>query len=348
MKLPFLNRISLQDKAFLARQLATMLSSGIALEESLKILQEESSNTAVKDIFREVIEDIEAGSSFSGAIEKHPDLFSRVYIAMTKSGEASGKLEEVLLQLADSIENENSIISRIRSAMVYPIFIILAMIGVGALMMVRVIPQLKSIFLESGVSLPFSTRVLISLSDFLINQWYIALLIIILIVVAVRYYLRSHNGQVLVNQVQARFPGKIGQDLYMARFSRTMSMLTKAGVPIIQSLDITAGVMNNIIYQESLSQAAGQVERGLPLSTPLAQNRFFPRIVSQMILVGEQTGRLDTILEKLSSYYDQELDRIVRGLSSLIEPVIIVILGIGVAFLVIAVLMPIYSIAQLQ
>lgn len=325
-----------------------MLSSGIPLAEAIKVLQSESRNPVIQESLLEIVKDIEAGSSFSVAIERHPQLFNSVYVAVARSGEASGRLEEVLTQLADTIEKENMIVSRIRSAMIYPAFIILAMIAVAALMMVRVIPQLKSIFIESGAELPFSTRALISISDFMVNYWYAIIIVLVLAAIGLRIYLKTPTGILLINQLQARMPAGISEGLYMGRFARTMSMLIRAGIPIIQSLDISAQVMNNLIYADSLHTAKTQVERGIPLSAPLQSNRFFPRIVSEMILVGEQTGKLDEILTKLADYYDEEMDAKIRGISSLIEPVIIVILGIAVAFLVISILMPIYNIAQIQ
>lgn len=348
MNIPFLHHVTVRDRAFLSRQLATMLSSGIPLAESVKVLTLETKNPLIKDSLNAIIHDLESGLSFSASIERQPHLFSKVYVAVTRSGEAAGKLEDVLLQLADNIEKENSLIGKVKSAMVYPVFILLAMVGVAILMMVRVLPQLKSVFTESGAQLPLATRFLIKTSDIMIQYWYLLVMGFVAAVIGLRLYLKTPSGILLLNQIQVRLPGGLSEGLYMARFTRTMSMLIKAGIPIIEALDISSEVMNNIIYLESLQQAEAQVERGIPLSTPLNQNPFFPKIVAQMVLVGEQTGRLDAILEKLALYYEEDVDTKIRGLSSLIEPVIIVILGIGVAFLVMAILMPIYNITNIQ
>jgi type IV pilus assembly protein PilC len=348
MTIPFLNRITVKDRAFLARQLATMLSSGIAITQAIKVLVNESKNEKVKVALTQVVRDIEDGSTFSNAIEHQPELFGSVYTAVARSGEATGKLEDVLLQLANNIEQEAVLISRIRSVMIYPAFILAAMIAVAILMIVRVMPQLKSIFLESGAELPLSTQFLLNSSDFVVNYWWIVIAVIVAFLFWFRYFLKTPTGILALNQLQVRLPGGLGESLYMSRFSRTMSMLVKAGISIIQGLEITGHVMNNVIYEESLLQAKSQIERGIPLSTPIGQNRFFPKIVAEMVLVGEQTGKLDEILDKMALYYESELDTKVKGLSSLIEPIIIVILGIGVAFLVTAVLMPIYNISSLQ
>lgn len=346
--LSFLNRITIKDRAFLSRQIATMLSSGIPLTDALKVMMSGSQNPRVVSSLEAIIKDVESGLSFSSSVQKHPELFNNVYVSMARSGEASGRLEDVLSQMADNIELEQTIVSRVRGAMVYPIFILIAMIGVAILMLVSIIPQLQVIFEESKAQLPISTRFLIALSQFVIHQWWLLLAIVVALGFGIRFYLRTPSGSYLFNQIQARLPGQLSESLYMSRFTRTMSMLVRAGLPIIESLDITGEVMNNTIYKESLLHAKTQVERGIPLSAPLSQNKFFPLLVSQMVRVGEQTGRLDEVLERLSTFYESELDDKIKSLSSLIEPLIIVILGIAVAFLVIAILMPIYNIAQLQ
>lgn len=342
------NRITIRERALLSRQLATMLGSGIPLVEAIKVLLLQTKSEPVREALTAIVHDIESGLSFSAAIERQPKLFNKIYVAVARSGEASGKLEEVLLQLADNIEKENVLVGKIKGAMVYPIFIFTAMIGVAILMMVRVLPQLKSIFEETAITLPITTRVLMAASDFMVQYWWLVIILIFAVLIGIGYYLRTPSGTILLNKLEVRAPANLGEDLYMARFTRTMSMLIKAGLPIIQALDITGQVMNNVVYRDSLVQAQSDVGRGLPLSMTLSQNKFFPKIVTQMVLVGEQTGRLDHLLEKLAVYYEDEMDTKIKGLSTLIEPVIIVILGIGVAFLVIAVLMPIYNITQVQ
>lgn len=348
VNLSFLERVSIKDRAFFSRQLATMLGSGITLSESLKVLLAQTKNPMIVRALTQIIHDIESGLSFSVAIERHPKLFGDVYVAIVRSGEISGKLEEVLLQLAENIEKENALVSKLKSAMVYPIFIVTAMIGVSILMMVKVMPQLKSIFTESNVPLPLSTQFLLAGSDFMVKFWWLVVIGLVALVFGIAYYFRTYSGSRILNVIQVHMPAGLPEDLYMARFTRTMSMLIKGGLPIIQSLDITANVMNNYLYRDVLVGARNEIERGLPLSAPLDRSSYFPKIVTQMILVGEQTGRLDQILERLAIYYEDEMDDKIKGISSLIEPVIIVILGLGVAFLVMAVLMPIYNITQIN
>lgn len=348
MTIPFFNAASLKDRTFLSRQLATMLGSGIPLVEALKVLLLQTKNQTVKTALGEIIRDIESGLSFSSAIDRQPQLFSKIYTAVARSGEASGRLEDVLLHLADNIEKENVMAGKIKGALIYPVFVLTAMIGVAILMMVRVIPQLRSIFDESNIVLPITTRLLLASSDFMVRYWWLVVILLIAGVAGLVWYIKTPNGSLILNNIQVRLPTNLGEDLYMGRFTRTMSMLITSGLPIIQALDITSQVMNNKIYQASLIQAQADVGRGLPLSVSLNQNRFYPKIVTQMILVGEQTGRLDQLMEKLAGYYENELDTKVKGIATLIEPLVIVTLGIGVAFLVIAVLMPIYNLTQVQ
>ncbi len=332
----------------MSRQLATMLSSGIPLIESIKVLLVETKNITIKEALIQISADVEGGLSFSSAIEKHPKIFNNIFVAIVRSGEASGKLEDVLLQLAENAEKENALVGKIKGAMVYPIFVVVAMIGVGILMMVKVMPQLRSIFAESKAELPVATKVLIAMSDFMVHFWWLVVFLMIAAVVALILYVKTPLGARILNTLQVHIPGGFAEGIYMARFTRTMSMLIKSGLPIIEALTITADVMNNVLYGDELKKAISDVERGLPLSTPMSQTGLFPKIVSQMVLVGEQTGRLDQILERLAIYYEEEMEEKVKGLSSLIEPVIIVVLGVAVAFLVMAVLMPIYNISQIQ
>jgi len=348
INLPFLNRVSLKEKAFLARQLATMIASGLTLDKSLNILIEQTKNPTLKKTLESVIKDIEAGSPFSVAIAKYPRVFDKVFVNVVISGEAVGRLADVLDRLAGQLEKQNSFISKMKGALLYPIFIVIAMIAIAIIMMVKVVPELKNIFAEAGAQLPWSTKVLIAISDSLANFWYIYLLALIGIIIGVYYGLKTDWVKKLVSKVEIDAPGGIGRDVYMARFARTLGMLVTSGTPIIEALNITAEVMNNVVYEEKIKQAASQVEKGVPLSVPIEKAKIFPVIVPQMISVGEQTGKLDETLQKLADYYEEEADDKIKSLSSLFEPVIIVIIGLGVAFLVFSILLPIYQIAQIQ
>lgn len=350
MQLPFLNVVTIKDKAFFTGQLSTMINSGLPLTRSLEILATQSRKPALKDILKEVTADLEEGVSFSKSISKHPAVFDNVFISIIRSGETSGKLDQVLKELATQLENENRFISRLRGAMLYPVFILCAMIGVAILMMVKVIPQISQIFKESNAPMPWATKALIAASNVLIHQWWVVILVIIGLVLFLRYYFKTTGGQLVYNNIQIHFPliKVVSEDIYMSRLTRTLAMLVGSGVEIIKAVNITSEVMNNLVYQKGLKEVSSQIERGIPMSVPLSKNPIFPILLSQMVAVGEQTGKLDEVLRNLANYYQEESDARMRSLTALVEPIIIMIIGAGVGLMVFAILMPIYNIAQIQ
>ncbi|MBI2590015.1 type II secretion system F family protein [Candidatus Berkelbacteria bacterium] len=344
--IPFLNNVSVREKSFLARQLATMLASGLALNRAVAILVAQTQNKTLKTALQGIETDLEGGLPFSGAIAKHPKIFDRVFVNVVISGESVGRLADVLNQLADQLEKDSGFMNRVKGALAYPAFVFVAMIVVGAITMVYIIPQLQSVFEEAGAELPFLTRMIIAISHFLQNYWWLIIIFVVVGLAVGRTYFRSKAGERLWGLIQLHLPGHLGYDIYMARFNRTLGMLVQAGTPIIEAISVTASVMDNLLYREYLAAAADQVKRGVPLSVPLQKTALFPLIVGQMIAVGEQTGRLDQILLKLAEYYEEEADSKIKQLSSLIEPIVIVLIGVGVGILVYAILVPIYNIAQ--
>ncbi len=342
-------RIGTKEKAFFARQLSTMLSSGLPLNKAVGILVRQENKPKFAAILSGIQEDLEAGAPFSTAIAKYPEVFDRVFVNIVVSGETVGQLAEVLLQLADQYDKDADFTTKVRGAFAYPTFIFFAMIIVGAIMMVYIVPQLEQIFDEAGASLPLPTRVIIALSGFLQSYWWIVILTVIIGALALRTYLKSKAGQRLADMIQLRLPQGIGREIYLTRLTRTLGTLIQAGTPIIEALNVSGAAVNNIYYEEVMEKAVQEVKRGVPLSSPIgAHPELFPSIVSQMVAVGEQTGQLDKILLSLAEYYEGEVDTKLKTLSSLVEPVIIVIIGIGVGFLVYSILIPIYNIAQLS
>ncbi len=345
-----LKRTSISDKAFMARQLATMLNSGLPLLQSMQTLVNQTKKGHLKEVLQDVVEKLGTGKSFTQAISGHPEVFDNYFVALAHSGEISGKLDKVLLDLADQLESNNKLISSIRGALYYPIFIVIAMVVVGIILMVRVIPSLTEIFKESGVALPLTTRILVGTSTFLIQYWYIAIITAIILIVAGRLFLISDFGIEIMDNLKIKVPivKEAMQSIYMVNFTRNFSMLIKAGVPIVESLNIIAKIMGNVYYERTILDIARQVERGVPLSKPISESKLFPVVVTQMVKVGEETGRVDEILANLSNYFQMQTDTRLKGLLSLFEPAILVIIGLGVAIMVFAVLMPIYQIAQLE
>lgn len=346
----FKAKITTKDRALFARQLATMISAGMTLTKSLSIVSQQARNDRLKEIYNDVYKDLEEGYSFSSALAKHPEAYDRVFIAIVKSGETTGNLEKVLEETANRLENEGNFAAKIKGAMLYPAFILAALLLIGAYMMMKVIPQLKTVFEQAGSNLPILTRALIAVSDFLTQYWWVALLIVVVIIVALRYWIISDLGARTINRWEITIPGikQLTTGIYMSRFSRVMEMLILAGVPLIDGLKIASGTMNNQVFEEGINEMVVEVEKGVPLSVPILKNENFPSLLGQMVAVGEQTGKMDEVLGKVAEYYEEETDQRIKSISTLVEPVILVIIGAGVAFLVFAVLMPIYNIAQIQ
>lgn len=344
----FLGRIKLQDRTFFARQLSTMLESGLPIAQSLTIIASQTKNKKFKTIINKIIEDIESGVSFSTAISGHPEAFSNVEISIIRAGEASGKLTNVLSELALDLETQSAFGGKIKSALMYPLFILVTMIVVVYIMMTRVLPQLLGIFKEANVPLPWSTRVLIATTDFASAYWWLIILVTVGSIVGARLYFTSDQGSITWAKITLETPvfAGLNQRIYMANMCRTLGMLSQSGVPIVESIQIVSSVIDNKIYSKSLVKAARDVERGVPLSVPVSKSSYFPAIVGQMILVGEQTGKMDEILIKLAAYFEQEVDTELKGVISLVEPAMLIIIGLGVAIIVFAILVPIYSIAQ--
>lgn len=340
--------VSLKEKVFLARQLATMISSGLAIDQAFKVMSSQTKNTYLLEVYQTIIRDLEQGSSLSTAISRHRRVFDPVFIAIIRSGEGSGQLDKVLLQLADRMEVTQDFNSKIRTALIYPAFILTVMIGIIVVMMLYVVPNLKTVFEQSNISLPWTTQTIIAISDFTVNYWWVELIVAIILLTGGFFFFRSNTGGSFWDSVKINLPviRELYVQLYMARFCQTMSMLIKSGVPIIETLAITADVIQNRIYTRSLKLVAAQVERGIPMSVPLRQDKNFPSIVSEMLAVGEQTGKLEMILTKLSEFYERETNSMIKGMAGLIEPAVILIIGIGVGFLVYSIIVPIYSIAQ--
>jgi len=346
--IPLFNRVGLKEKTLFARQLATMIEAGLSLSQALRLQLRQSKKGRFQVVLESIQNDLQDGFSFSSALAKFPDVFDPIFVNVVRSGEATGKLESVLTQLADTLEKDVAIQSKIKGALFYPVFIIITMIGVAILMITKVIPQLRSIFDGAGQQLPASTRGLLSLSDFVIHKWPLVILIIAIVVAAIRFFLRTDFGTELYSKVSLKAPvaGGILVNSAMGRFGRLLGMLLGSGVPLLEALRLINDSFTNRVYQKAMQDVASQVERGIPMSVPITANPIFPSMVGQMVSVGEQTGKMDEIMERLANYFDQEVESRVGGLASLIEPVVIVLLGIGVAYLVIAILLPIYQISS--
>lgn len=343
-------KVSIKDKSIFSSQLSTMISAGLALPKAVNIIAAQTSNQYLKTVFFNINRDLEEGLSFSSSLSKYPEVFDELFVNVVRSGETTGNLELVLDRLSQKLDAEQSMSSKLFSALIYPIFIVVALIAVGWLLMVKIIPQIEDVFRESDVPLPWATKALIAVSHFLIGYWWILVILVIGAVIFAKYYLSSEGGRDFYSRVQINLPGfkKVTSDIYMARFCRTIEMLFESGVPMIEAINTTANVMINGYYKKSLRRIAKNVQKGISFSAELSKDPLFSPLVSQMLAVGEQTGKSGEVMEKLARFYEGEADNAVKGVYSLVEPLAMVAVGIGVAILVFAVLVPIYQITQMQ
>lgn len=348
ISLNFFNRITAKDKLMFFRQFATMIEATLPVLQALKILSSQTKKVKLKDMIDHIIQEVEGGSSLSAALAQYPRIFSEFYIGMIRAGETSGNLDQTLLYLADQTEKDYDLMSKIKGAMIYPAFIVVGMVAVGILMMIFVIPQLTSVLEEGGQALPFTTRILVGTSKALKGYWWAFLGGLLGLVVGGRIFLRYPSGQRIVDFLKIKIPvvSMLFSRIYLVRFTRNLSTLLAGGVPIGEALKIVSGVMDNWIYSDACLRVRQGIESGESLARIFKREPVFPPIVSQMARVGERTGRLVDVLKKLSEFYDREVNEAVKGLVSLIEPAIMVILGLGVAVMVSAILLPIYGMAN--
>jgi len=341
----FFQRVSSRDLSIFSRQLATLFAAAVPLVESLHTLANQTENPKLQEALLDIVADVDGGMEFDQALAQYPNIFSNFYVQIVKAGEESGTLDKVLNYLARYTEREHGIISKIRGSMIYPIFVLGVFIIVGVAMLVFVIPQLLSVLEQSGAELPLITRVIAVASDFIRNQWYIFVTVVIVGIVGIIRFLKTKTGKEFWSLAQLKIPifGRIFKNIYLFRFSESFGLLIRGGVPFSQSLTISANVIDNLVYKRIIMDAKEKVSRGISLSQSLKEHPEISAMVTQMIAVGEKTGKLDEILQNVASFYEEEVTNAVDNLVSLIEPMLIVIMGFGVALLVAGVLLPIYT-----
>ena len=346
-RIKFFERIKRKEIFVFFRQLAILVEADVPLVQSLRALGQQVDNLVFEEVLFNIANDIDGGASLSKAMSKYPKVFSNFCVNLIKTGEVSGSLQESLVYLANYLEKEYYLISRVRGAMIYPAFIFSTFIIVGILVLVMVIPPLTAILTESGQDLPIPTKITIAVSNFTKSFGWIVLLILLIVGGFLWRYIVTSKGRFFWDRFILKIPifGKILQKTYLARLADTLYALTKGGVPIMQGLIISGDVVGNIVFKKILIKAKDGVKSGKSISSELEKHEEFPPLFCQMIKTGEKTGKLNMVLEKLSDFYNKEVENIVNNLSQLIEPILIVILGIGVAILVFAVFMPIYNLA---
>ena len=342
-----LQKVKRDDVVHFTRQLATMIKAGLPLTTALSILKYQS-NLSMAKVVDEVLRDVEGGGSFYKALMKHKNIFSPVYLSLIRSGEAAGVMEKVLLRLASNLEKQAEFRSKTKNALIYPAIITVAMLSVAVVMMVFVVPKLTSLYDEFGAELPAMTNALINLSNFMVKTWYLQLFLLIGGGYSFIRWKKTAIGKKYLDGKILKVPvvGKLKSKVILTEITRTLALLVEAGISIIEALEIVAGAADNVIFSQSIKRAAKEVEKGIPLAAALGQYEHFPPIVPQMIAVGEETGKIDEVLSNISGYFETEAEQAVKGLTTAIEPLMMIILGVGVAFLVIAIILPIYNLTS--
>jgi type IV pilus assembly protein PilC len=345
----FKKKVKVKDVSIFSRQLATMVNSGLTLIRALVILEEQTENDLLKGVIADVRNQVEQGSSLSAALETHPDVFNTLYVSMVRAGEVGGALDETLMRLADTLESTVRLRSKVKSAMAYPVVVLSLIVLIVTGMLLFVVPIFQNMYAELGGSLPVPTQLLINISGLLTSLWWLFFGATIGGAVAFRRWKKTDAGQAAWDRFKVRLPifGGLVQKVAISRFARTFSVLSRTGVPVLQALDIVAATSGNWLVSEATADIQASVKRGESLVSPLDRHDIFPPMVTHMMSVGEETGAIDTMLSKVADFYDSEVDDTVSALTSLIEPMLIVVMGVAVGGILISLYLPMFNIANL-
>jgi|AntRauTorckE6833_2_1112554.scaffolds.fasta_scaffold00335_8 type IV pilus assembly protein PilC len=345
----FTQRIKVKDKVIFSRQLSTLISAGLPLLQSLQNVGNQTQNKQLKLVISQVSSDIEGGLSFSKALTRHRDVFDQVYVNLVAAGEVSGSLDHSLERLAEQQEKDADIVSKVKGALVYPLIVMLVMIGVVTFMIVAVLPQVETLYdgLSGAGELPLFTRALLALSNIITSYWPFILIGIGVLAFATSRWAKTLGGRVYIDMIKMKAPlvGPLFMKLYMARFARTATTMVSSGVQLIKTLEVVAGAINNVHIEKSIREAIEKVKGGKSLSDSISGDPNFLALVPDMLRIGEDSGQLETMLEKTASYYEKEVDNQIKTVSTIIEPIMMVLLGVMALIIVAAILLPIYGLA---
>jgi type IV pilus assembly protein PilC len=342
-----LSKVPLKEKLFFVQHLSIMLKAGISLSSAMKTLSKQSENKFFKKILIDVSARVEKGMSFTESLRPYERIFGELFINMIDAGETSGKLEGVLLQIFVQLKKQNELISKVKGALTYPLVILFAMGGIGVFMMIVVVPQITNMLQSFNTKLPLPTQILISVSHAIANNGILSVVIVLLVIGTFYQILRTYRGKYIFQAIALKLPifSGIIKKINLARFTRTMSSLLKTDIMIIKIFQITANVLGNLHYREAISDMGERIKKGTQINEVVSlYPKLFPPMVAQMISVGEETGELDNVLEELAEFYEQEVDQIMNNLPSIIEPLLILVLGSAVGVMAVAIIMPMYSI----
>lgn len=339
--------VKFDDIVNFTRQLSTMITAGLPLAGALAILVRDG-KPEVTRMMAVILQDVEGGNAFADALSKHKKIFSRLYIQLVRAGETGGVLDTVLERLADNMEKEKEFKAKTKGALIYPVIVVIAMLAVGAIMMIFVIPKLTEMYKDFGAELPFATQILISISNAMVNFWWIFAIAIGGLIFAFKEYYKTSIGRYKIDEIKLKLPifGELTKKVILTEFSRTLALLLSSGITLLEAISIVTDSVENVVYRTALEEVSKQVEKGSSLSGALSHYEQFPTILHQMMSVGEETGKLDEVLKKLSVYFEQESEHAIKNMTTAIEPMIMIVLGLGVGAMVIAIIMPIYNLTS--
>ncbi len=342
------NGVGQRDLVVFYRQFATLVEAKVAITTALRAIEDQTDNKVLSQILLEMIGDIEDGMALSESMIKHKNVFSLLAINMVRAGEISGNLQKSIEFIADNTERTYQLNSKIKSALTYPGFILTAALVIGFLVFTIILPKLTKIFDDMDVEIPWYTTLIMNIGNFMQSFWWLVLIVILGGVFGILYYIKTDSGREEFDHIKLKIPivSKMFKFVYISRFSENLSVLLIGGIPIVKALMIVADIVNNSVYKKVILKAAEEVKTGGAMSSVFAKNPEFPPILAKMIKVGEESGKVSDVLKNIYTFYEQELDRMTKNMTSLIEPILIVVLGIGVAILVVAILMPIYNITS--
>jgi len=344
----YVNRVKVKELMIFFRQLAILVEARVPIVYALSAIKDQTENPFFKTVIEEIVNDIQDGLPFSDALKKKPEIFSSLSISIIKSGEASGNLKQSVEYVADSIEKNHNLSKKITSAFIYPAVVMAVFFVIGFVFVAFIIPKLTIVIKDMGVDFPWYTKVVMVGSDFMAVYWWAVLLGIIGVVLGILFFLETRKGKEKMDRLKINMPvfGKIFQNIYITRFSENLAILLKGGIPIIRAVTLSSSVVNNSVYEELFLQVAYELKIGQNIHGVFQKSELIPPIVSQMIRVGEETGQLDLVLHHISTFYEQETETATKNLSVLLEPLIMIIIGTAVGFLVFSILMPIYNVAN--
>ena len=342
-------KVALGDLVVFTRQLATMIDAGLAMVQSLQALAEQTSNKVMRDVIKDITVRVEGGDSFSEALQKHPKVFTKLYYCMVAAGEKGGLLADIMARLATYLENTARLRRKVKSALMYPVAVTVVAIGITIFLLVKVVPVFGDIYSSFGAKLPAPTQFLINVSTFMQKYFYIVILGAGGAIWGWLYFIKTPPGRAFWDAKRIKLPifGSIAHKICLARFTRTLSSLIRSGVPILEVLAIVQNTVGNVVMENAVRVAATDIERGESISAALGKHPVFPSMIIRMVTAGEQTGKIDTMLERISDFLDEEIETTLSGLTSLIEPILIVFLGVTVGGIAICMFLPIFKMSEI-